>query len=75
MHAFEYEAVTHEGSVFCTHCVPSEIEDADTVPIFASEEVDSYPHCDICGALHEYMGLTQDGVAFHYGEVDTVDWN
>ena len=63
MKAYDFEAVTYDGAVYCTGCLPDGV-DADSegvYPIFADSEWDSYPVCDACGAEHDYMSLTSDG--------------
>lgn len=61
MKAWEYYAVTYNGAVYCTECLPDGVDvESDAIPIFASDEVDCYPVCDKCGRVHDYMGLTSD---------------
>lgn len=63
MKAWEYYAVTYNGAVYCTECLPNDVdvESDEVCPIFASDEVDDYPICDKCGRVHDYMGLTGNG--------------
>jgi hypothetical protein len=50
------------GAIYCIECCPVDTDSEDVAPVFASEEVDSYPVCDTCGTQHDYMGLTLDGL-------------
>jgi hypothetical protein len=63
MKAYDYEAFTYDGAVYCCGCLPEGVGalDEDVSPIFADSEWDSYPVCDACGAEHDYVGLTSYG--------------
>lgn len=63
MKAYDYEAVTYDGAVYCSGCLPKGIssESEDVSPIFANSEWDGYPVCDACGEKHEYVNLTCHG--------------
>lgn len=56
MKSFEYEAVAVGCNIYCIGCIPLGIAD-DPLPIFADSEWDSYPVCDRCGTVHEYVTL------------------
>lgn len=60
MKAWDYDAVTYDGAVYCVGCLPKgvNVNSDDVHPIFASDEWD-YPGatCDVCGETHDYMGL------------------
>jgi hypothetical protein len=60
MRAYDFDAVSYNGAVYCINCLPQgvSIYNEDVAPIFASDEMDSYPHCDKCGYVHKYMELT-----------------
>lgn len=57
MRCFDYEAVAMDGSVLCVECVPDNIDVESLDPIFADSEWDTYPVCDKCGRVHEYVAL------------------
>jgi hypothetical protein len=63
MKAWDFEAVAYDGAVYCVDCLPTGVGvDADDVsPVFADSEWDSYPTCDACGTVHDYVSLTPDG--------------
>lgn len=65
MKAWEFDAVHYGCDVWCVGCLPGnvDVEDPGVDPIFASSEVDEYPVCSVCGAVHDYMGLTAWGHA------------
>ena len=65
MKAYDYKAVTFDGAVYCTGCIPDGAKDEDIYPIFADSEWDFYPVCDGCGEVHDYMGLTDEGQIEH----------
>lgn len=75
MHAFDYRGVyvfAPDGSghigTYCNACAKEaghEDLDADHIsPIFATDEADSYPSCETCGGVFEYINLTEDGRAW-----------
>jgi hypothetical protein len=59
MFAYDYDAVTYDGSVYCTECLPGSAakhpEEID--PIFADSEWDTPPVCENCGEEHTYMTI------------------
>jgi len=57
MKSYDYEAYTHDCSVYCIGCVPPDAEDDELHPIFADSEWDSYPICDACGNILDYVML------------------
>ena len=64
MKAWDYNAVTYDGAVYCIGCLPKGVkeEDDEVRPIFASEEWQCPgPTCDSCHELHDYMGILHDG--------------
>lgn len=63
MKSYDYEACAYNGAVYCNQCLPEgvDIESDDVSPIFAESEWDSYPVCDHCGGVHDYVGLTTYG--------------
>ena len=65
MKAYDYDAVTMDGAIYCTGCAPKETKATGSPhPIFADSEWDHYPVCDKCGAQHTYVSLTRDGVQY-----------
>jgi hypothetical protein len=62
--SFDYEAVTFNGAVYCTGCLPEgvDVDSDDVCPIFADSEWDYFPSCDTCLKLHTYMNLTDEGM-------------
>lgn len=64
MKAYDYEAVTYDGAVYCTECLPDgiSVESEDVSPIFANSEWDSAPCCDKCHCRHDYMTITHASV-------------
>lgn len=67
MDATQFEAVTCDGEVYCTECLPTGIapDGADVHPIFANQAWDHYPVCSECGEKHEYVTLTDVGDRNH----------
>jgi len=63
MKSYDYDACAYDGAVYCNGCLPDGVTTDDAHPIFADSEVDSFPVCDQCGAVHDYMTLTRDGIA------------
>ena len=59
MKAYEFEAVTYDGAVYCVDCLPEDVslDDEEVCPIFASDEWDYAPVCDVCGMTHDYMNI------------------
>jgi hypothetical protein len=57
--AYDFNAVVYEGEVYCVDCLPAgvDVEDAEVMPIFASEEWDAPAECGRCGFEHDYMKL------------------
>lgn len=41
--------------------------DLDLMPIYAGEEMDYYPSCEVCGEEHTYVSLTE------YGEIEEAE--
>lgn len=64
MKAWDFDAVVYDGAVYCVECVPRKAKAEETAPIFACHELDAYPTCSKCGGLHDYMGLTRDGIEY-----------
>ncbi len=58
--AWEYDAVAYDGEIYCTECCPVDYLSDDVMPIFASDEVQTYPVCAHCGTEHDYMGMITD---------------
>jgi len=61
MNACDYDAVCYDGAAYCLHCYDGDVTDPECTPIFADSEWDSYPVCDGCGALIDYVCLTTHG--------------
>lgn len=63
MKAYDFDACTYEGVIYCTECLPDGVdENSEGVhPIFANSEWDAYPCCDACFTEHDYVDLTDDG--------------
>ena len=63
MKSYDFEAVVIEGAVYCVECVGegTDLEGDDVTPIFADSEHDSYPVCDGCFHVHDYVSLTEEG--------------
>jgi hypothetical protein len=59
MNAYDYEAVTYDGEVYCVECLPAgvDFESEDVAPIFADSEWGSVPVCSKCCAEHDYVTL------------------
>lgn len=62
MKAYDFDAITFEGDVYCNGCFPGDTSNTDCSPVFADSEWDSYPTCCICGYQHDYVSLTVDGL-------------
>jgi hypothetical protein len=70
MKSWDYHALTYNGGVYCTECLPvdPEMEECDHTgtapgPVFADQEWDHYPVCDVCHTVHDYVSLTEEGRA------------
>jgi hypothetical protein len=52
------------STLYCVDCLPDgiDVDSEDVSPIFADSEWNSYPVCCECGAKHDYVSLTPDGV-------------
>ena len=61
MKSYDYDAVFYDGEVYCKECLPEGINTDDYDPIFAGSEWDFYPSCTVCGAVHDYVSLTEEG--------------
>lgn len=63
MKSYDYDACTFDGAVYCNGCLPDGVttESEDVSPIFADSERDGYPVCESCGAIHDYVNLTDEG--------------
>lgn len=70
MKASDFNACTYNGEIYCIDCLPNcpccdhpiTTNDPSVSVIFASDEVDSYPICSVCGTQHTYPSLTSVGV-------------
>jgi hypothetical protein len=63
MNSCDYNAVTYDGEVYCTGCLPDgiSVDDGEVDPIFAGSEWEYIPTCDHCGATHDYVSLIGPG--------------
>jgi hypothetical protein len=61
MMAYDYEACTYFGEIYCTGCLPYGATKWEIEPIFADSEWDYFPVCAHCGEIHEYVSLTAEG--------------
>lgn len=61
---FNCYEVYYDGDIgyYCTNCLPHDVSDDMTRPIFQDMELSAYPTCDVCGKEHDYMGLTNYGI-------------
>lgn len=57
MRDWEYDVVAYEGDYYCVDCLPEGVgpEDEGCDPVFGQSEVDFYPVCCECAAVHDYM--------------------
>ena len=64
MKAYDFDAVTYDGAVYCTDCLPEgvNVNDEEVSPIFTDQEWDYAPCCDECGCQHDYMNVLQQEV-------------
>ena len=64
MKSYDYEACAYDCALYCSGCLPEGIttDSEEVSPIFAGSEHDGYPVCDHCGAVHDYVSLTTDGI-------------
>lgn len=62
MKSFHFSAVTYEGGIYCTKCLPhhANINSEEVHPIFADSEWDYIPTCDVCGHEHDYVTLLKE---------------
>jgi len=76
LHASDFYAVVWDDRVFCTDCLPDDVSfnDPEVSPIFASEEFDTYPVCDVCGEVQDYVNLTDVGRATMGGKLPAAIW-
>jgi len=67
--SYDFDAVAYDAAVYCVLCLPPgvDLENEGVHPIFADAEVDAYPTCDVCGTLHDYVSLTEEGRRQHLG--------
>jgi hypothetical protein len=56
---FPLEITDKDGSAASKVTITADSDDVS--PIFADDELDFYPVCDICGEEHTYMSLTEYG--------------
>lgn len=70
---FNCYEVYYDGDIayYCTRCLPSNVSNDMTRPIFQDMELDSFPVCEKCGKEHDYMGLTDFGVINHPDGIHT----
>lgn len=62
MKSWDYEAVTFDGDIYCTGCVPENADKEEISPVFASDEwAGPHPRCGKCGYVFEYLG-EEEGV-------------
>jgi hypothetical protein len=61
--AWDYDAVTYDGGIYCVDCLPEgvSVDDEDVTPIFTVDELQYAPVCDRCGAVHDYMNVLEPG--------------
>jgi hypothetical protein len=59
MKSYDYDAVTYNGDVYCTSCLPAgvDINSDEVMPIFADSEWNYYPVCCVCNHEHDYVNL------------------
>jgi hypothetical protein len=75
MKSYDYDAVTYDGVVYCTECLPEGIssESEECFPVFADSEWDYYPVCDACGQVHDYVSLTAYGEKYEREQRIKID--
>jgi len=73
MNATDYEAMVYDGDEYCVGCLPEGVTEEEATPIIADSELDRYPTCAHCGAVHDYVGLTREGLIYEaerqHGEI------
>ena len=58
MRAWDYDAVTYDGEIYCNDCLPDGVDMELVNPIFASAKWhDHIPTCRACGCRHTYMSI------------------
>jgi len=57
MKSYDFEAVIYNGAVYCIDCCPVDVDSEDVMPIFADQEWEYIPICEVCGAEHDYVSL------------------
>lgn len=64
MKLWDFYAVTlqDDPSVYCNECADVDLNGENVYPIFADQEWDHYPVCDVCGREHDYVRLTSEGI-------------
>jgi hypothetical protein len=63
MNRDDYDAVTYANGLYCVGCAPVPLDHVNVAPVFADSEWDSYPSCDRCGKVHDYVRLRPHGEA------------
>lgn len=73
MNATDYEAMVYDGEIYCCGCLPDGATEDEAEPIFAESEWDYYPTCAHCGAVHDDVVLTGEGLIYEarrqHGEI------
>lgn len=59
MKAYDFEACTYQGDVYCNGCLPRglSVNSEEVTPIFASDEWEHTPVCCQCMEPHDYMSV------------------
>lgn len=63
MKAWDFDCVAYDSDFYCVECLPDGVDSEDSelvTPVFASDELDYYPVCCVCGKVHEYMVLIEE---------------
>jgi len=57
MKAWDYDAVVYDGCVYCSECLPLNLDSdsAGVEPIFSYDEWGYEPVCDVCFKAHDYV--------------------
>ena len=63
MKSYEYNAVTWDGDFYCIQCLPKGVRmgSEEVHPVYADCEWGYAPSCCICGYVHDYVNIINEG--------------
>jgi hypothetical protein len=56
-----FDAVAYDGAIYCLECLPPGIDSdsPDVRPVFAGDEFETPPACDVCHKRVDYVTIRQ----------------